>query len=73
MSWRGLFVLSALQAIEAHRSEFERVLHQVEKEMKRVTKAESKLQLLTAGFEKRAASAVETVQKAASEMDEKCV
>lgn len=62
-----------LQAVESARFEFERVVHQLEKEMKKVNKAEAKIRLLTAGFEKRAGNSVESIQKSAAETEEKYV
>lgn len=59
------------QIIEGQRFEFERLLRQLEKEMKRVGKGEAKLRLLTAGYEKRAAAATEAIQAAAADIEEK--
>ncbi len=46
---------------------------QLGKEVKKVDKAEGKLGLLTAGYEKRCATAVEALQRKAAERDEKYV
>ena len=61
------------QVIDSLKHTFGAVQAQLAKELKKVEKAEAKLTLVTAGFEKRCASGVEALQRKAAERDEKYV
>lgn len=61
------------QVIDSLKHTFGAVQAQLAKELKKVEKAEAKLTLVTAGFEKRCASGVEALQRKAAERDEKFI
>jgi hypothetical protein len=63
----------SLQLLESCKFEFARTAAQLSKEMKKVDKAETRLRLLTGGFEKRAVASLELLRKTAVEVDEKYV
>ena len=64
---------SPLQQLSSLQYTFGSVQAQLAKETKKVEKAEGKLKLVMAGFEKRAAAAAEQLLKRAADRDEKCV
>lgn len=64
-------VLTPEQVVEANRAEFDKLLHKLERDSKRVAKSEEKLTLITAGFEKRASAAVDDIRKFSAELEEK--
>ncbi len=61
------------QVLDSLRLAFGQAQGQLAKEMKKVEKAEGKLKLVTAGFEKRAATALEQLHKRSADRDEKYV
>ena len=62
-----------LQHLSSLQHTFTQLAAQLGKEMKKVEKAEGKLKLVTAGFEKRAAAAAELLVKRSADRDEKYV